>query len=105
MKQKTIELILLILVFCGISLAANADYDNDTALSLKEALKDSNADYNKHKKIAIREEFGRMEQWDNRDHGLIEINDAHTMEADQTEFKNENKDLEPLQEISLIEKD
>lgn len=55
----------------GVSAHAGEDYDSQ--LLLREALMESNGDYNKHKKKFIQDEYERADNWDERNEGAIAI--------------------------------
>jgi hypothetical protein len=79
----------ILLLLASISLVAAPGWsrDSDEAhLMLKEAMMESNADYNKHKKLSNHEEFDRADHWTSRDSQSISI--GHTSEIpDISDFK------------------
>ena len=103
MKQKLAELALLAVAFLAVSLSANAWDGEALKETLKEAMMESNADYNYHKKKAINEENNRIDGWDERDNQSIMINEQ-SRSIDKTDYTQPNEMSEVQdQELSSTE--
>ncbi len=72
MKTTCIFLFSLLSFFITLSEAQGRDLD-ESQLMLQEAMMNSNADYNKHKKKMNHEEFDRADDWSDRDSQAIVI--------------------------------
>ena len=75
---------------------------SESAYLLQQAMMESNADYNKHKKKANHEEFDRAENWENRASDAILIDGKATYASE--EFTEEVEGSGPLdREVSSHE--
>ena len=68
---------------------AEARNEEESFLMLREAMMESNADYNKHKKKANHEEMDRAETWGKRGSQMIVINGRHVSSDDVQEYQAE----------------
>lgn len=98
----------LIILFLSLTVSFNAYADNgisESAYLLQEAMMQSNADYNKHKKAINHEEFDRADDWSTRDTQAININESTHNLAIDSEFKQQAENFqESKNEISSIDR-
>lgn len=71
----------------SISFSAQARSEGESMELLKEALMQSNGDYNKHKKKFNHDEFDRADEWAERDVEAIAINVRNPYQSEQEEFQ------------------
>ena len=93
MSRKLKLLILMAAIhFTAMSVLAKSKVES--TLLLKDALADSNADYNKHKKVSLDEENQRVNQWNDQTQQVV-FDEGHQLwnQADQEEYKRLKKDL------------
>lgn len=78
-----------LLIFATIAFGAGPlearDFDESMSM-LQEAMMESNADYNKHKKIANHDEFDRVETWGRRNAGTIVIDSKGATRSEINKF-------------------
>lgn len=84
-----IKLGLVLLATQFVVITAEARNEEESFLLLRQAMMESNADYNKHKKKMNHEEMDRVEEWGNRDSDMIVINGKAAKVADLSDFKTE----------------
>ncbi len=87
--MKTTKIFLIIVLAYFTSMTANARDVDESQLLLREAMMNSNADYNKHKKKMNHEEFDRADEWGERDTQAIVIDAAGANIDGFTELKKE----------------
>lgn len=87
--MATIKLLSVFALLTIISAPGYARSSEESQFLLKEAMMDSNADYNKHKKQMNMEEYDRADDWSDRDTQAIMIDGTH---SDFTEFKELKED-------------
>ena len=88
-KMSAVTLGVLLLSF-----SAQARDADQSFLMLREAIMESNGDYNKFKKKMNEEEFDREASWSNRSANSIDINQVHLSENDRKEFEMINNEDE-----------
>ena len=84
-----------LLFLAGLMLLSSVSYSQDideSAFLLQQAMMESNADYNKHKKAFNNEEFDRADEWENRNTQAIVIDGKNRQNLE--EFKQEVQDSE-----------
>ena len=95
--------LVLFLACMSLSYIASANYDTELKVSLQEALMQSNADYNEHKRDSFGEEFERLDDWGSRDEGAIMINkDFGEMDAGNYKAEENQSDADWTQEVSSL---
>lgn len=86
-----------------IGFSAQARDTDESMLMLQEAMMDSNADYNKHKKKSNHEEFDRADDWSERNSQAIMIDGTKTY-GNISKFKEPRKEeLQQNREVSSHE--
>lgn len=88
---KNLMILLTVLTF---SAPAMADVEmTETEFLLMEAMMQSNADYNKHKKDLNHEEDDRADAWSNRGSQAIAINQKELSTSDNKNFRELRNEL------------
>lgn len=72
--SSTMKKVMIFISIIGFSAVAQSRDSGEAFLMLREAMMDSNKDYNQHKKKANHEEFDRVEKWGRRNSATIVIN-------------------------------
>jgi hypothetical protein len=88
-----------LLLFLGLTILTcplRAETISESAFLLREAMMQSNADYNKFKKIENTEEFDRADEWGERDSVAIGINNPNS-----DEILNTNQSEEIINDFSV----
>ena len=83
-----------------VSFSAQAEGISESAMLLQEAMMQSNADYNKHKKKANHEEFDRADTWGERDTMSITIDQKALQASDYQDFQQIKGEFEEDLELS-----
>lgn len=99
MKKRMLELTLLAMTLTAFSFSAQAWEGEALQETLKEAMMESNADYNRHKLKVMTEENNRIDDWDNRDSHSIIINEKNHS-FDTSDFSQPADNEDELQELS-----
>ncbi len=89
-----VNILLVFITGMIISFNAQARSADESMYLLKEALMESNGDYNKHKKKFNHEEFDRADTWTDRGTQAIMI-DGQNRTASMQEFKELANDFRP----------
>ena len=101
--NRLIKLLAIAATVSLTSLTLQARDTDESMLMLKEAMMDSNADYNKHKKKANHDEFDRVEKWGRRDTGTIVIDGKVATQSDINEYQvAQDKEVREDREISAV---
>ena len=85
--MKSIQFLAIFALVFSFGMTAQARDADESMLMLREAMMDSNADYNKHKKKTNYEEFDRADEWAVRDSQAIQVGDSYVDPADMVDFK------------------
>lgn len=78
---------LLTLSVLFFTFSAQADHRAESSHLLRQAMMQSNADYNVLKKKTNHEEFDRADQWSERDNSAIAINQKDLANSDYQDYK------------------
>ncbi len=85
--SSTMKKVLLFISIIGLSSVAQTRDSGEAFLMLRQAMMDSNKDYNQHKKKANHEEFDRVEKWGRRNSATIVIDGQAATSAELEEFR------------------
>lgn len=87
--MSTIKNLIILSLIILVGSFAQARDSRESMLLLKEALMESNGDYNIHKKKFNHEEFDRADEWAERNTQAITINERKALDKSWEEFKQQ----------------
>ena len=91
--KSILNVLAAIISFSFIGISAQAEGISESAYLLREAMMQSNADYNKHKKKTNYEEFDRADEWGERNNLAISIDQKNLKKSDYQDFQQIKDDF------------